>query len=188
VIHRKMLGPSTAIALGALLAAVALAIAPASAAAAGPATDCGGWLKRAPTSIDPNALAYTFQCNWGITAYSVIATRQANDYNTIDDFDPDGLAYDTSGNPVSGVGFDCAGQIPGNGISGLRGRVDRHERAVLLVHPQGLEACRTAGDRPADRDGHERGGGRTVPTEPLACVRATVEAKAEEEDCEGQEH
>lgn len=117
MIDRKMLGLPIAIAPGALLAAAALAIAPATAVAAGPATNCGGWLKRAPTSDDANALSYQFQCNWGITAYSIIATRQPSDYATIDDFGPDGLAYDTSGNPVSGVGFGCAGQLPGNGIN-----------------------------------------------------------------------
>jgi len=117
VIHRKMLGLLVASVPCVLAATAAFAFAPAAALAAGPSTNCGGWLKRAPTSEDPNSLSYTFQCNWGITAYSVIATRQPSDYSTIDDFDPDGVAYDTSGNTVSGVGFDCAGQVPGNGIN-----------------------------------------------------------------------
>lgn len=101
----------------AIAATAVLAFAPGAALAAGPSTNCGGGLKRAPTSLDPNALDYSFQCNWGITAYSIIATRKPADYSTIDDFDPDGLAYDTSGNPAQGVGFDCAGQVPGNGIN-----------------------------------------------------------------------
>ena len=117
MIHRKLIGFLTLMASGAILAAVSLALAPASALAAGPATNCGGWLKRAPTSADPNALAYQFQCNWGITAYSIIATRKPNDFSTIDDFSPDGSAVDTSGNPVSGVDFDCAGVLPGNGVN-----------------------------------------------------------------------
>lgn len=108
---------ATAVVPGALLVAAMLVVAPPWAAAAGPATQCGGWLKRAPTSNDPHALNYTFQCNWGITAYSIIATRQPSDDSTIDDFDPDGLAYTPSGDPVTGVGFDCAGEVPGNGIN-----------------------------------------------------------------------
>jgi hypothetical protein len=104
-----------------LAAAAALAFAPAAALAAGPSTQCGGSLKRAPTGNDPNALNYTFNCNWGITAYSVTATRQPADYSTIDDFDPDGIAYTPAGNPAT-VGFDCAGEVPGNGINcGLSG-------------------------------------------------------------------
>lgn len=115
--HGKMLRLASAIAPGALLVMAALVIAPEPAVAAGPATNCGGWLTRAPTSDDPNALNYTFQCNWGITAYSILVTRQPGDYATVDDFGADGLAYDTSGNPASGVGFGCAGQVPGNGIN-----------------------------------------------------------------------
>jgi hypothetical protein len=123
VIHRKLLGLLTLLASGAAVAAVSLAILPASALAAGPATECGGWLKRAPTSDDSNALAYNFQCNWGITAYSIIATRQPSDDSTIDDFGPDGLAYTPaaagtpSTNPVPGIDFVCQGQVPGNGIN-----------------------------------------------------------------------
>ncbi|MBV8430738.1 MAG: hypothetical protein JO244_06225 [Solirubrobacterales bacterium] len=115
--HRKMLGLLAASAPCVLAATAAFAFAPAAALGAGPSTNCGGSLKRAPTSLDPNALNYSFNCNWGITAYSIIATRQPSDYSTIDDFGPDGLAYDGSGNPVTGVGFDCAGQVPGNGIN-----------------------------------------------------------------------
>ena len=117
MIHRKMLGLVLASVPCLLAAGAALAFAPSAALAAGPSTNCGGSLKAAPTALDPNALAYTFNCNWGITAYSILATRQPSDYSTIDDFDPDGLAYDSSGNPVAKVGFDCAGQVPGNGIN-----------------------------------------------------------------------
>jgi hypothetical protein len=123
VIHRKFLGLLSFLASGAAIAALSLAILPASALAAGPATNCGGWLNRAPTGNDPNALAYNFQCDWGITAYSIVATRQPSDDSTIDDFGPDGLAYTPAGagapstNPVPGIDFVCQGQVPGNGIN-----------------------------------------------------------------------
>jgi hypothetical protein len=123
VIHRKMRGLLILLASGAAVAALSLAFLPASALAAGPATDCGGWLtKGTATAIDPNPIDYTFQCDWGITAYTIVANRQASDYSTIDDFDPDGLAYTPSSTgptttPVSGIDFDCNGQIPGNGIN-----------------------------------------------------------------------
>lgn len=117
MIHRKMLGLLVVSVPCVLVASAALVLAPAAALAAGPSTQCGGYLKRAPTANDPNALNYTFNCNWGITAYTITATRQPSDYSTIDDFNPDGLAYDTSGNPLTTVGFDCAGEVPGNGIN-----------------------------------------------------------------------
>jgi hypothetical protein len=99
-------------------AATTLVVPTALAGAAGPATQCWGSLKSAPTASDAHALDYKFNCNWGITAYSIVATRQPSDYSTIDDFDPDGLAYDqATGSPAPGIDFDCAGVLPGNGIN-----------------------------------------------------------------------
>ena len=52
------------------------------------ATLCGGTLTRAkPTTDDPNLLNYKFNCNGGISAYTLIVLRKSNDFNTIDDFD-----------------------------------------------------------------------------------------------------
>jgi hypothetical protein len=82
------------------------------------ATLCGGTLTRAkPTADDPNLVNYKFNCNGGITAYTLIVLRTPNDFNTIDDFDTNPLVFDTTGNPLSNVALNCAGQIPGNGIN-----------------------------------------------------------------------
>ena len=93
-----------------------------SAAAAVPtpesATLCGGTLTRAkPTPDDPNLLNYKFNCNSGISAYTLIVLRKPNDANTVDDFNTNPLAYDITGNPLSSVSISCAGEIPGNGIN-----------------------------------------------------------------------
>jgi hypothetical protein len=115
---RKLVISAAAATAATAAAVVPLAALPARAGAAGPATQCWGSLKSAPTVADPHALDYKFSCDWGITAYSIVATRRPSDYSTIDDFGPDGLAYDqVTGNPAPGVDFDCAGLLPGNGIN-----------------------------------------------------------------------
>jgi len=80
------------------------------------ATNCGGSLRRAPSSDEPNTLSYKFNCDGGITAYTIIATRGPSDLSTIDDFSPNSLAYGTSG-VDSKVSFTCEGSIPGNGVN-----------------------------------------------------------------------
>ncbi len=81
-------------------------------------TLCGGTLQRAkPTADDPNLLSYKFNCNGGITAYTLIVLRKPNDFNTIDDFNTNPLVVDPTGNPLSTVALSCAGEIPGNGIN-----------------------------------------------------------------------
>ncbi len=80
------------------------------------ATNCGGSLRRAPTSDEPNTLSYKFNCDGGITAYTIIATRGPSDLSTIDDFSPNSLAYGTSG-VDSKVSFTCEGSIPSNGVN-----------------------------------------------------------------------
>ncbi len=79
-------------------------------------TNCGGSLKRAPTSDEPNTLSYKFNCDGGITAYTIVASRGPNDLSTIDDFSPNSLAYGSSG-VDSKVSFTCEGSIPGDGIN-----------------------------------------------------------------------
>jgi hypothetical protein len=102
----------------ALVVAAAVAVVPVSpAAAAGVQTQCGGSLSRAPTSIEPNLLNYQFNCDWGITAYTVIIDRQPWNFGTIDDFSPNALVFDASGNALSTVSFNCSGDIPGDGVS-----------------------------------------------------------------------
>ena len=93
-----------------------------SAVAAAPtpesSTLCGGTLKRAKTTADdPNLLSYKFNCSGNISAYTLIVLRKSNDFNTIDDFATNPLVYDATGNPLSTLAWNCAGQIPGDGIN-----------------------------------------------------------------------
>jgi hypothetical protein len=81
------------------------------------ATNCGGSLRKAPTSEEPNTLSYKFHCDGGITAYTLIVNRSPSDFNTIDDFSPNSLAYTTSGAADSKVSFTCEGSIPGGGVN-----------------------------------------------------------------------
>ncbi len=81
-------------------------------------TLCGGTLKHAkPTADDPNLLSYKFNCNGSVSAYTLIVLRKSNDFDTIDDFNTNPLVVDTTGNPLSTVAWNCAGQIPGDGIN-----------------------------------------------------------------------
>jgi hypothetical protein len=89
-----------------------------AAAAPQSATTCHGWLSKAPTVDEANLLNYRFQCSWGITAYTVLANRQVNDYNTIDDFSTSPSAIDASGNVVANESLSCSsGSLPGNGVN-----------------------------------------------------------------------
>lgn len=93
---------------------------PASAAATTPesATSCGGSLKRAtPTTNDPNLLDYTFNCDWGVSSYTLIVNRGLNDDSTVDDFSSSVGVFDLSGNPLATVSFGCSGTIPGDGVN-----------------------------------------------------------------------
>src|SRR5580704_12778669 len=77
------------------------------------ATLCGGTLKRAkPTADDPNLVNYKFNCNGGITAYTLIVLRKSNDFNTVDDYASSVSVFDPTGNPLSTASFSCSGQIP----------------------------------------------------------------------------
>jgi len=99
---------------GYLLAQSALAAVPTPESA----TLCGGTLKRAKaTPDDPNLLNYKFNCNGGISAYTLIVLRKPNDFNTIDDFASSVSVFDSTGNPLSTASFSCAGEIPGYGIN-----------------------------------------------------------------------
>ena len=111
-------------------------------------TLCGGTLKRAkPTADDPNLLSYKFNCNGGISAYTLIVLRKSNDFNTIDDFDTNRVGGRRHGQPSLNSELQLLGRDPGrrhqlqrrrgrfNGLAGLgRGHV-RHDRALLREHP-----------------------------------------------------
>ncbi len=82
------------------------------------ATLCGGSLKRAkPTLDDPSLVSYKFNCNGGITAYTLIVLRKSNDFNTVDDYASSVSVFDPTGNPLSTASFSCTGEIPGDGIN-----------------------------------------------------------------------
>lgn len=80
---------------------------------------CGGSLKQvAATSQDQHLLAYTFNCDGPITAYTLIINRGSNDDSTMDDFSTTGLVNDNVTHaPVSTESFTCEGVLPGNGIN-----------------------------------------------------------------------
>jgi hypothetical protein len=92
---------------------------PAAAAAPTPesATNCGGSLTKGKATVDdPNLVNYKFNCDWGITGYTVIVNRGQNDDGTLDDFASAPSVFDTLGNPVS-VGVICSGTLPGDGVN-----------------------------------------------------------------------
>ena len=93
---------------------------PASAAAPTPesATNCGGSLTKAKaTTNDPNQLDYTFNCDWGVSSYTLVVNRGLNDDTTVDDFSSSVGVFDPSGNPVATESFGCSGTIPGGGVN-----------------------------------------------------------------------
>jgi hypothetical protein len=104
------------------LAAAALACAtagPAAAAAPAPesATNCGGSLTKGKATVDdPNLVDYKFNCDWGISSYTLIVNRGQNDDGTVDDFASAASVFDSSDSPVS-VGVSCFGTIPGDGVN-----------------------------------------------------------------------
>lgn len=80
---------------------------------------CGGSLKQvAPTSQDQHLLAYTFNCDGRITAYTLIINRGSSDGSTMDDFSTTALVNDNVTHaPVSTESFTCEGVLPGNGVN-----------------------------------------------------------------------
>ena len=91
----------------------------ASAAATAPVseTTCNGSLAKAPTADEPNQLSYKFHCDWGITSYTIAATRKATDFDTLDDFSASPLVVDATGAAVPKTSITCGGSIPGNGVN-----------------------------------------------------------------------
>ena len=99
---------------GGLLAQSALAAAPTPESVA----SCGGVVKRAkPTPDDPNLLNYRFNCDWGITSYTIIVNRKASDFSTIDDFGSSVSVFDPDGSPDPKEVFSCSGTLPGDGVN-----------------------------------------------------------------------
>jgi hypothetical protein len=80
------------------------------------ATTCGGSLTKAKATVDdPYLVNYKFNCDWGITGYTVIINRGNSDA-TVDDFASSPGVFDALDNPVS-VAVSCSGTIPGDGVN-----------------------------------------------------------------------
>ena len=111
-----------ALLLGGGGAGVTLLTLPASASALPEsATSCSGSLASDPTgkSLDePDLTDYSFYCDGGITAYSIVVDKVRSDQNNIDDYNPNPLVY--TGGDLSTVSttesVNCGGAIPSNGI------------------------------------------------------------------------
>jgi hypothetical protein len=99
--------------LGCVMAGQAAAAAPTPESA----TTCGGSLTKGKATVDdPNLVSYKFNCDWGITGYTLIVNRGPNDGGTVDDFASSPSVFDALANPVS-VAVSCSGTIPGDGVN-----------------------------------------------------------------------
>jgi len=84
-------------------------------------TSCSGSLKPdagAKKANEPNLLDYSFTCNGGIVAYTVIAYQAGDDNAAIQDYAPSPLVYETDGlTPSPTETVTCEGAQPSNGIN-----------------------------------------------------------------------
>jgi len=84
-------------------------------------TSCSGSLKPdsgAKKAKEPNLLDYSFTCNSGIVAYTVIAYQAGDDNASIQDFAPAPLVYETDNKtPSPTETVTCEGAQPSNGIN-----------------------------------------------------------------------
>jgi hypothetical protein len=81
------------------------------------ATTCQGALTKSPTADEPNNLAYSFQCSWAVSAYTIVANRSLNDFSTVDDFSTVANVVNSAGVINSSQSFGCEGSLPGNGVN-----------------------------------------------------------------------
>jgi len=110
----------TALLASALTACGGVLAGPAVAAAPTPesATNCGGSLTLGTaTTADPNLLDYKFNCDYGISSYTLLVNRTVNDFTTVDDFSSTAGIFDASGTADPKQIFSCSGTIPGVGIN-----------------------------------------------------------------------
>jgi hypothetical protein len=84
-------------------------------------TNCSGSLKPdsgAKKAKEPNLLDYSFTCNSGIVAYTVIAYQAGDDNAAIQDYAPAPLVFETDGlTPSPTETVTCEGAQPSNGIN-----------------------------------------------------------------------
>jgi hypothetical protein len=67
--------------------------------------------------LHPHLSSYKFASDWGISAYTLIVTRGADDDSIIDDYSSSVSVFDPLGNALSTQSFSCSGTIPGDGVN-----------------------------------------------------------------------
>jgi hypothetical protein len=107
--------------------ALAMCVLPALAGAATvtptSATDCGGKVSAdsgAGAAGEPNLLDYTFSCDGGITAYTIIVDQQGDNASggAIDDYNPAPSVLESDGvTPSPTEALTCEGTTPSDGIN-----------------------------------------------------------------------
>jgi hypothetical protein len=84
-------------------------------------TSCAGSLKPdtgAKKAKEPNLLDYSFSCNSGFVAYSIIAYQAGDDNAAIQDYAPSPLVFETDNlTPSPTETITCEGAQPSNGIN-----------------------------------------------------------------------
>lgn len=112
---------SGALTTGLGAAAAALALVPASASAIPPygLLNCTGNLAKEQSNVaEPNLTSYQFQCTQNIASYTVIVSRQPNNFNTIDNFNVTPSVLDPTDKVISSTEtVTCQGITPGNGLN-----------------------------------------------------------------------
>jgi len=105
----------------AFVACVLPAIASAAAVTPTSLTDCGGKVSANPSGAaadEPNLLSYRFQCDTGITAYTILIQQQGDRGGSIDDYDPSPSVFETDGvTPSPSESITCEGTTPSNGVN-----------------------------------------------------------------------
>jgi hypothetical protein len=110
-----LLSCAVAVVAGALPAMAGAAVTPTS------LTDCGGKVSADPSgkaNDEPNLLDYKFQCDGGITAYTIIVTQKGDNGGAIDDFNPAPSVLESDGlTPSPTEAITCEGSTPSDGIN-----------------------------------------------------------------------
>ena len=112
-----LLGGGVALAMCVVPALAGAAVTPTS------ATDCAGKISAdsgASAADEPNLLDYTFSCDGGITAYTIIVDQQGDGASggSIDDYNPAPSVLETDGvTPSPTETVTCEGTTPSDGIN-----------------------------------------------------------------------
>jgi hypothetical protein len=80
--------------------------------------NCYGTVAPSPAPDEPNSLAYKFQCDERITAYTILIDRGANDYDTLDDFSINATVFQPDGTtPNTSTVWSCEGYTPSQSVN-----------------------------------------------------------------------